>query len=162
MHLTRNPHTSVPARARGLRFVAFAVLALTACRTASEPTATRSYGLIAPAPPGATVIVAPDSVRVGASVAIIVNTFGNSSCVAPLSMDVRYVATGVELTPWDRVATETIVCTADIAPRPHGATVTFSAAGPATLSVRGWILDAQGRRALGTVTKSVHVYQDMD
>lgn len=157
MHLLRpprSPRSSLPVHVT--RVIA-ATLLISACSSSSGPgSSARSLGLLITSISSVPTIVIPRPIQAGVPVTIIVNSFGSSSCLKPDGMDVQHTTAGVTLTPWDRVSTSG-ACTDDLAPHPHEARVTFATSGSVQLTVRGLLLDAQGRRKLGTVDTEIIV-----
>jgi hypothetical protein len=133
------------------------VLGVACAEPSTRPGPGLSFGNITPQGAANPVIVVPADIRVGMSIPITVNTFGSSSCVRPAGMDIQYRSGAVTLTPWDEPQTQYEVCTADVAPRPHDARPTFVKNGAVILKVRGFVINAQGRRALCFVTDTIDV-----
>ena len=82
------------------------------------------------------VIIAPDTVGRAVSFAVVVNTFGSSSCTTPDGVALVITPQLARITPYDRIQTQG-ACTADYASRPHPVTVRFTDPGAATLRVIG-------------------------
>ena len=133
------------------------VLGVACAEPSTGPGLGLSFGNITPQGAANPVVVVPADVRVGMSIPITVNTFGSSSCVRPAGMDVQYQFGAVIVTPWDELQTQYEVCTADVAPHPHDARLMFVKTGPVVVKVRGFIINAQGQRALGIVTDTIDV-----
>ena len=151
---------AVPIATLVFRRLAGGLVALIGCADAtSGPGAGRTLGLITPPSTTDRVLVAPAEVQRGVPFSVTVNTFGSSTCVQPAGMDVQYRTHAVVLTPLD-MSVHYEVCSADIAPRPHEARLTFAEAGSNVLTVRGFVIDEQGRRSLGTVSETVAVRKE--
>ena len=118
----------------------------------------RVVGIIDPGVQVAT-IEAPETVRLGARFTATVNSFGSSTCTSPDGVRLTRGPAEARVTPYDRVpADDNIVCTADIAPRPHPVELSFTEPGRATIVAQGYIIDqTSGARLLGEVKKTIVV-----
>jgi len=133
-----------------------ACLLMAVCTNPLGPDSRRVIGQIQPPSEYERVIIAPDSVKVGASFQVTVNSFGSSSCVKPDGVDLELSGSLAVVTPYDRLPAGNAICTADISPRPHPVALQFSAAGEATIRAVGYMW-AQGQRVLGQVEHTLLV-----
>jgi hypothetical protein len=112
-------------------------IALAGCGLLEDVTSERRVGAIhVNQDPFLPVIVAPDTVRQAVSFAVVVNTFGSSSCTKPDGVDLVATAAMARIVPYDRVQTQG-ACTADYASRPHQVTLAFASLGAATVRAVG-------------------------
>jgi hypothetical protein len=133
-------------------------LAVTLSCSSSDPGDSRMIGVVVPGLENIPVIVSPDTVEAGVRFGAVINTFGSSGCTLPSGVAMRLQRSSVTITPFDQVASETTACTRDYAPRPHPVTLTFTAAGPAQIIVRGVRTDGTvPGRMPETVTKDLWV-----
>jgi hypothetical protein len=106
------------------------------------------------------VVIAPDTVPVGTQFTVTVNSFGSSSCTHPDGADLTIVGGLATISPYDRVPADgaDVVCTADVAARPHPVLLRFTAPGSATIRVRGYQYDEQAQqRVIGTVDRTIAI-----
>jgi hypothetical protein len=136
-----------------------AILNTTLGCSAAEPSDHRIVGVILVGNGAASVIQAPDTVRVHESFGVVINTFGSSSCTTPDGVDLRLAPTDVVITPYDRVPTDPAVsCTRDMAPRPHPVQARFSEPGLGRIIVQGRVTsDIEPGQGPVSVTKTVVV-----
>lgn len=118
----------------------------------------REHGLISfPELSSLPILSVGPPLRVGVPTLVVVRTFGSSTCDLPAGVDVSYAGAEVILTPWVRVSTQDVVCTADLAAHRHEAIVTFTQAGTNRVTVYGYKRDFNGHLVLGTISVDVTV-----
>jgi hypothetical protein len=115
---------------------------LAGCVVTERFTARRVIGSIPNHPQaGLEVIRAPERVAVNQEVEITVITYGSSSCITPDGADVEVTGHLAVVTPYDRVPTGEVACTADLASHPRPVRLTFAEGGPALIRVMGAPVD---------------------
>jgi hypothetical protein len=134
------------------------MVGLAGCSSLFGPDTRRVIGTIDASGTGIPTIVAPDTVQAGSSFTATINSFGSSSCTTPDGVALTLTAGEARVTPYDRVPTGAVACTADFSPHPHSVQLRFTSAGPATIIALGQVFDqSSDGRGLGTVTKPVVV-----
>ena len=103
------------------------------------------------------VIEAPDTVRLGATFAAIINSFGNG-CTTPDGVKLTLLPAEARVIPFDRMPTDDdVICTDVLAVLPHAVALHFTQPGTATIVADGMVHGTNFERARGTVTKAVTV-----
>ena len=135
------------------RLMALALLA--ACTT--EPETARVVGLITAGNVATDVYDGPASVTAGQTFSATIFSYGSSSCTTPDGADVTVTGLIADVTPYDRVPTGNVVCTADFGARPHPITLRFPSAGAAELRVHGDGISIEGERLPIVVSVPIEV-----
>lgn len=133
-----------------------AITVVTSCFASTDSETGRIIGVINTG--GRTpVIEAPDTVRLGATFAAIVNSFGNG-CTTPDGVKLTLEPARARVIPFDRVPTDDDVVCADILTvQPHPVTLHFTQPGTATIVADGMVYGTNFERVRGTVSKTVVV-----
>jgi hypothetical protein len=136
-----------------------AVALATSCFAATDSETGRVVGIISTGNRVPT-IEAPDTVRAGIAVAVVVNTLGGSTCTTPDGVKLTLGPAEARVVPYDQETTggEDVACTLDLAARPHPVELRFTRVGVARIVAAGTVIDEKsGGRARGEVTKAVVV-----
>jgi hypothetical protein len=140
-----------------LTAVVGALSVATSCFFSSDSETGRVVGIINTGGSGTTVIEAPDTVRLGATFAAIVNSFGNG-CTTPDGVKLTLLPAEARVIPFDRVPTDDdVICADYLAALPHPVALHFTQQGTATIVADGMVYGTNFERARGTVSKTVVV-----
>jgi hypothetical protein len=133
-----------------------AISVATSCFASTDSETGRIIGVINTGG-GTPVIEAPDTVRLGATFAAIVNSFGNG-CATPDGVKFTLLPAEARVIPFDRVPTDDdVLCTDALAVLPHAVALHFTQPGTATIVADGMVYGTNFERVRGTVSKTVVV-----
>jgi|GEM_PF-4238918 len=118
---------------RAKLFGMWIVTALASCATDQGTMGTISPGVLEVQ--SRTNVVAPPTAEPGQTFVVSITTYG-SSCIEPESTDITCTTNGATIDVFDRRPSG--ICTADLAPHLHDATLSFDSAGQRIATVRGW------------------------
>jgi hypothetical protein len=129
------PEIHPPMRARLL--TAPLLILATACGNPFGPSDRRVVGFVDGLGRGASSVAVPASVAVGAAFEVVIPTTWPNGCASRGDVEIRAVADGVTLTPYDRVRRGSQNCTDAVQTFVHTVALRADAPGPFAVTVRG-------------------------